>query len=83
MAMLGEAPRMGGGRSQAGVTFYGEYCKGVAILFKMYADILKKYPKQIDKISMVQEGTQVHLIIEPSGGNPMRISKDLVNIIGH
>lgn len=81
ISLLGEPPRMPDGRSQSAVSFYGEYCKGVAVLLKMYADILKKYEKKVDKISMVQEGTQVHLIIEPRGGNPMRITKDLATII--
>jgi pSer/pThr/pTyr-binding forkhead associated (FHA) protein len=84
MSMLGEAPRMPDGRSQSAgaIRFAGQYCKGVATLLKMYADILKKYENKVDKISMVQEGTQVHLIMETSGGNIVRISKDPTNIFG-
>ena len=84
MSMLGEAPRLPDGRSQSAgaIRFAGQYCKGVAAMLKMYADILKKYENKVDKISLVQEGTQVHLIMETSGGNQVRISKDPTNIFG-
>jgi len=76
MEMLGEAP-LRTSQSIGPIEFCGECCKDSAAFLKTLAGIVKKHQKQASKITLGQVGTQVNLIIETHGGNPLCITRDI------
>ena len=83
-AMLGSAaPGQQAGASHAGsVSFSGEYYRLAAALLKMYSKILLKHKKKANAFTLEQQGTEVTLTIETADGQPIRVTKDLVKIVG-
>ena len=83
MAMLGEVPRVSGGLSKTvgALSFSGEHCKGGAKILRALSDLVRKHQKKAKKITLAQEGGEVHIVIETLGGNSIRITRDLDKII--
>ena len=83
MAMLGEMPREGLSQTAGSLSFSGDYCRAGAAVLKMLAGIVKKYQKTASSITLIQQGTEVHLTIETLGGNSIRITKSMENFVKH
>ncbi len=76
MEMLGEAP-LRASDSIGPLELLGESCKAGAALLKTLSGIVKKHQKQARKITVGQVGNQVNVIIETTGGNELRITRDI------
>ncbi|MEW6673376.1 MAG: protein kinase [Thermodesulfobacteriota bacterium] len=82
-AMLGESAGepADAAAPQAAITFAGEYYSCGAALLEMYLNAVRQHQDGARKFTLLQNGTQLELIIEPAGGGPIRINKDLDKII--
>ena len=74
MSMIGEPPRLTAGGT---IEFSGQYCKTSIKLLKNLIGIIKKNQKQAKKFKILQEGKEIHLMVETLGGNTIRITRHL------